>query len=100
MILAWFILVLSMAMFFFCFQFNCQEILSRPFDREYFQSSAAKVCKLYCTHSFATAMKLLSPCDLPTTKALNLTKQVPQSFPPIQVLSSGEPLFQARRLYP
>jgi MoaA/NifB/PqqE/SkfB family radical SAM enzyme len=32
--------------------------------------------------------------DLPTTKALNLIKQVSQSFLPILVLSGGEPLFR------
>ena len=40
MILAWLILVLSMAMFFFYFQVTCQKILRRQFDREYFQSIA------------------------------------------------------------
>jgi hypothetical protein len=40
MILAWLILVLSMAMFFFYFQVTCQRILRRQFDREYFQSIA------------------------------------------------------------
>jgi hypothetical protein len=40
MILAWLILVLSMAIFFFYFQVTCQKILRRQFDREYFQSIA------------------------------------------------------------
>jgi hypothetical protein len=40
MILAWLILVLSMAMFFFYFQVTCQKILRRQFDQEYFQSIA------------------------------------------------------------
>ena len=40
MILAWLILVLSMAMFFFYFEVTCQEILRRQFDQEYFQSIA------------------------------------------------------------
>jgi hypothetical protein len=40
MILAWLILALSLAMFFFYFQTTCQKILRRQFDREYFQSIA------------------------------------------------------------
>jgi hypothetical protein len=40
MILAWLILVLSMAIFFFYFQVTCQKILRRQFDREYSQSIA------------------------------------------------------------
>ena len=40
MILAWLILVLSMAMFFFYFQATCQRILRRQFYREYFRSLA------------------------------------------------------------
>ena len=40
MILAWLILVLSTAIFFFYFQVTCQKILRRQFDREYFQSIA------------------------------------------------------------
>jgi hypothetical protein len=38
MILAWLILILSTAMFFFYFQVACQRILRRQFDQEYFQS--------------------------------------------------------------
>jgi hypothetical protein len=38
MILAWLILVVSTAMFFFYFQVTCQKILRRQFDQEYFQS--------------------------------------------------------------
>ena len=93
MILAWLILVLAMAMYFFYFQVNCQEILSRQFDAEYSQSIATKGGNLRCIH-LVTATKLSSPYDLPTTKALNLRKQVLQSFPPILVLSGGEPLFR------
>ena len=40
MILAWLILALSLAMFFFYFQVTCQRILRRQFDREYLQSVA------------------------------------------------------------
>ena len=53
-----------------------------------------KGCNLRCIHCRATASELLSPLDLPTTKALNLIKQVSQSFLPILVLSGGEPLFR------
>ena len=53
-----------------------------------------KGCNLRCIHCRATASELSSPLDLPTTKALNLIKQVSQSFLPILVLSGGEPLFR------
>jgi len=53
-----------------------------------------KGCNLRCIHCRATASELSSPYDLPTTKALNLIKQVSQSFLPILVLSGGEPLFR------
>jgi radical SAM protein with 4Fe4S-binding SPASM domain len=53
-----------------------------------------KGCNLRCIHCRATATELSSPDDLPTTKALNLIKQVSQSFLPILVLSGGEPLFR------
>ena len=53
-----------------------------------------KGCNLRCIHCRATATELSSPYDLPTTKALNLIKQVSQSFSPILVLSGGEPLFR------
>jgi radical SAM protein with 4Fe4S-binding SPASM domain len=53
-----------------------------------------KGCNLRCIHCRATATELSSPNDLPTTKALNLIKQVSQSFLPILVLSGGEPLFR------
>ena len=45
-----------------------------------------KGCNLRCIHCRATATELSSPLDLPTTKALNLIKQVSQSFLPILVL--------------
>ena len=53
-----------------------------------------KGCNLRCIHCRATATELLSQNDLPLTKALNLIKQVSQSFLPILVLSGGEPLFR------
>jgi radical SAM protein with 4Fe4S-binding SPASM domain len=53
-----------------------------------------KGCNLRCIHCRATATELSSPYDLPTTKALNIIKQVSQSFLPILVLSGGEPLFR------
>ena len=53
-----------------------------------------KGCNLRCIHCRATATELSSPYDLPTTKALNLIKQVSQYFLPILVLSGGEPLFR------
>ena len=53
-----------------------------------------KGCNLRCIHCRATASELSSKHDLPITKALNLIKQVSQSFLPILVLSGGEPLFR------
>jgi radical SAM protein with 4Fe4S-binding SPASM domain len=53
-----------------------------------------KGCNLRCIHCRATATELSSTYDLPLTKALNLIKQVSQSFLPILVLSGGEPLFR------
>ncbi len=53
-----------------------------------------KGCNLRCIHCRATATELSSTNDLPLTKALNLIKQVSQSFLPILVLSGGEPLFR------
>jgi len=44
MIVAWLILILSTAMFFFYFQATCQRILRRQFDREYFQSVVKAGC--------------------------------------------------------
>jgi hypothetical protein len=43
MILAWLILALSLAMFFFYFQVTCQKILRRQFERDYFQSIASVI---------------------------------------------------------
>ena len=53
-----------------------------------------KGCNLRCIHCRATASELSSPLNIPSVKALNLTKQVSQSLLPIQVLSGGEPLFR------
>jgi radical SAM protein with 4Fe4S-binding SPASM domain len=53
-----------------------------------------KGCNLRCIHCRATATELSSPNDLPTTKALNIIKQVSQLSLPIIVLSGGEPLFR------
>jgi len=53
-----------------------------------------KGCNLRCIHCRATVSGLHSSLDLPTTKALNIIKQVSQSYLPILVLSGGEPLFR------
>ena len=53
-----------------------------------------KGCNLRCIHCRATATELSSLNDLPTTKALNIIKQVSQLSLPILVLSGGEPLFR------
>ena len=54
-----------------------------------------KGCNLRCIHCRATATELSSINDLPTTKALNIIKQVSQLSLPIIVLSGGEPLFRS-----
>ena len=54
-----------------------------------------KGCNLRCVHCRATATELSSINDLPTTKALNIIKQVSQLSLPIIVLSGGEPLFRS-----
>lgn len=54
-----------------------------------------KGCNLRCIHCRATASELVSPLDLPTTKALSLIEQVSQYAKPILVLSGGEPLFRS-----
>ncbi len=53
-----------------------------------------KGCNLRCIHCRATATELSSTNDLPTTKALNIIKQISQLSLPILVLSGGEPLFR------
>ena len=53
-----------------------------------------KGCNLRCIHCRATATELSSINDLPSTKALNIIKQVSQLSLPILVLSGGEPLFR------
>jgi len=53
-----------------------------------------KGCNLRCIHCRATATELASSSDLPTTKALNIIKQVSQLSLPILILSGGEPLFR------
>ncbi len=53
-----------------------------------------KGCNLRCIHCRATATELSSTNNLPTTKALNIIKQVSQLGLPIIVLSGGEPLFR------
>jgi AdoMet-dependent heme synthase len=53
-----------------------------------------KGCNLRCIHCRATATELSFTNNLPTTKALNIIKQVSQLSLPILVLSGGEPLFR------
>jgi len=53
-----------------------------------------KACNLRCVHCRATACELSSTHVLPTTKALNIIKQVSQLSLPILVLSGGEPLLR------
>ena len=64
MILAWLILVLSMAIFFFYFQVTCQKILRRQFERDYFQSIAS-VVRL----EFPSLRKSLEEFDAPVDYA-------------------------------
>src|SRR5512147_3068331 len=52
-----------------------------------------KGCNLRCIHCRATATELMSPTDLPTTKALDIISQIAAYANPILVLSGGEPLY-------
>jgi radical SAM protein with 4Fe4S-binding SPASM domain len=53
-----------------------------------------KGCNLRCIHCRATATELMSPDDLPTSKALDIIKQIADFGNPILVLSGGEPLYR------
>ncbi len=53
-----------------------------------------KGCNLRCIHCRATATELMSPRDLPTTKALDIISQIADFGNPILVLSGGEPLYR------
>src|SRR6516165_4323966 len=54
-----------------------------------------KGCNLRCMHCRATATELMLPNDLPTSKALDIIKQIAVFGNPILVLSGGEPLYRA-----
>ncbi len=54
-----------------------------------------KGCNLRCIHCRATATELMSPNDLPTSKALDIISQIADFGNPILVLSGGEPLYRA-----
>ena len=53
-----------------------------------------KGCNLRCIHCRATATELMSPRDLPTSKALDIISQIADFGNPILVLSGGEPLYR------
>ena len=53
-----------------------------------------KGCNLRCIHCRATATELMSPADLPTSKALDIIRQIAAFGNPILVLSGGEPLYR------
>jgi radical SAM protein with 4Fe4S-binding SPASM domain len=53
-----------------------------------------KGCNLRCIHCRATATELMSPNDLPTSKALDIISQIADFGNPILVLSGGEPLYR------
>ncbi len=53
-----------------------------------------KGCNLRCIHCRATATELASPSDLPTSKALDIIRQIAGYANPILVLSGGEPLYR------
>ncbi len=53
-----------------------------------------KGCNLRCIHCRATATELMSPSDLPTSKAINIISQIADFSNPILVLSGGEPLYR------
>ena len=53
-----------------------------------------KGCNLHCIHCRATATELMSPRDLPTSKARDIIEQIAAFGNPILVLSGGEPLYR------
>src|SRR5215472_11964412 len=53
-----------------------------------------KGCNLRSIHCRATATELMSPRDLPTSKALDIISQIADYGNPILVLSGGEPLYR------
>jgi AdoMet-dependent heme synthase len=53
-----------------------------------------KGCNLHCIHCRATATELMSPMDLPTSKARDIIEQIAAYANPILVLSGGEPLYR------
>jgi radical SAM protein with 4Fe4S-binding SPASM domain len=53
-----------------------------------------KGCNLHCIHCRATATELMSPMDLPTSKARDIIEQIAAYGNPILVLSGGEPLYR------
>lgn len=53
-----------------------------------------KGCNLRCIHCRATATELMSPRDLPTSKALDIISEIADFSNPILVLSGGEPLYR------
>jgi radical SAM protein with 4Fe4S-binding SPASM domain len=53
-----------------------------------------KGCNLRCIHCRATATELSSPSDLPTSRAIEIIKQIADFANPILVLSGGEPLYR------
>jgi AdoMet-dependent heme synthase len=53
-----------------------------------------KGCNLRCIHCRATATELMSPSDLPTSKALDIISQIANFSNLILVLSGGEPLYR------
>jgi len=69
MILAWLILVFSMAMFFFYFQVTCQKILRRQFDQEYFQS-IANVIRLEFPSLRKSLEEVGAPVDYPRLRKM------------------------------
>ena len=69
MILAWLILILSMAMFFFYFQVTCQKILRRQFDREYSQS-IANATRLVFPSLRKSLGEFAAPVDYPRLRVM------------------------------
>src|SRR3954454_15190770 len=53
-----------------------------------------KGCNLHSIHCRATATELMSPRDLPTSKARDIIEQIAAFGNPILVLSGGEPLYR------
>jgi radical SAM protein with 4Fe4S-binding SPASM domain len=73
---------------------NTHSAATKEFKPRLIFWEVTKGCNLRCIHCRATATELMSPADLPTSKALDIITQIAKFGNPILVLSGGEPLYR------